>query len=433
MNANNYTVGSLTCLVCLVGCGSSNGVTYHRDVRPIVEQHCAGCHDQGGIAPFSLLSYTDVQSRAQLISAVVSARIMPPWAPDDACNSYRGDRSLSTADIQTITNWVNQGAPAGDPATYKERAPLPGVGLSRVDLMLEMPQPFTPTLSPDQYRCFLIDWPVQHATHVTGFGVSPGAPSIVHHAIAFIASPSQVPTYEQLDAADPGPGYTCFGGPGGGANPGWMGAWVPGALGSDMPAGSGIAIQPGSKIVLQVHYNTLNNPAVSDQSQLAIKIDDTVDKEGVILPFTNPQWIRGNMLIPANAPDTKYQFVFDPTPYFSLLTHGVLQSNVAYTIYDAALHMHTRGAHGVVSVQRADGSEACLLRIPKWDFRWQGAFGLANPLQVQPGDQLSLECHWDNSAANQPVVNGQQVSPIDLKWGEGTENEMCLGVLYATQ
>ena len=39
-----------------------------------------------------------------------------------------------------------------------------------------------------------------------------------------------------------------------------------------------------------------------------------------------------------------------------------------------------------------------------------------------PGDQLYLECHFDNSD-----------STMARNWGEGTADEMCLGGFYVTQ
>ena len=67
--------------------------------------------------------------------------------------------------------------------------------------------------------------------------------------------------------------------------------------------------------------------------------------------------------------------------------------------------------------------------IPHWDFHWQGGYALKTPKAVGSGDSISIECHWDNSAANQP--HGEV--PHDLNWGEGTEDEMCLAFLYITQ
>ncbi|HMJ11696.1 MAG TPA: monooxygenase, partial [Polyangiaceae bacterium] len=83
---------------------------------------------------------------------------------------------------------------------------------------------------------------------------------------------------------------------------------------------------------------------------------------------------------------------------------------------------------------RADGSTECLLRVNDYDFSHQETFLLKNPVTLHTGDQLRVECHWDNTAANQPIINGQQQTPRDVNWGEGTTDEMCLGnFLFSTQ
>jgi hypothetical protein len=53
-------------------------------------------------------------------------------------------------------------------------------------------------------------------------------------------------------------------------------------------------------------------------------------------------------------------------------------------------------------------------------------------VRVGPQDTLELRCAWDNSAENQPVVDGAPLSPTDVAWGEGSTDEMCLGILYVT-
>jgi hypothetical protein len=410
---------------------SGSMLTYYHDVQPIIQAKCAQCHNPQGIAPFPFETPNDVISRTALIGPAVSTRTMPPWPPSDACNTYDHDRSLTQDQITTITSWIAGGAPVGDPSD--EVTGQPPTGLSRVDLTLEMPTQFTPTETPDDYRCFLIPWTPTTAKYVTGLGVRPGDPHIVHHAIAFIATPGQIASYQALDDADPGPGWTCFGGPGIGAQAQWLGAWAPGTLGSDFPTGTGILVQPGSAIVLQVHYNTANTPPAPDQTSVDVELEDTVSTPAALVPFADPSWLAGNMEIPAGSPDTTYNYALDITPYASLLSAGVLKNNVPLTVYSTALHMHTRGTQIMTRVQRANGGNDCLLDIPAWNFSWQGLFMFAKPTVVNPGDKIYLECHWNNTAANQPYVNGQQVSPMNLNWGETTEDEMCLDLLYLSE
>ncbi len=95
--------------------------------------------------------------------------------------------------------------------------------------------------------------------------------------------------------------------------------------------------------------------------------------------------------------------------------------------------MHTRGTKATIGITRASGKTDCALGIDDWNFHWQGNYALQAPMVVNPGDKLSLECHFDNSGARQPMVAGHPIPVKDANWGETTEDEMCLGVLYATK
>src|SRR4051794_6862893 len=87
----------------LAACGGSGGETaapklgYYEDVKPILDARCVGCHDGGGIAPFSLTTYADASAMKGVISAAVTSRSMPPWLAAPGCNTYVADRSLSDA------------------------------------------------------------------------------------------------------------------------------------------------------------------------------------------------------------------------------------------------------------------------------------------------------------------------------------------------
>ena len=271
----------------IAGCGSDGGVetdsgatglTYYKDVKPIIDAKCATCHVEGGVAPFALTSYALVKPQAGVAMLALQDGTMPPWKANRDCNEYHGDFSLTDTQQQTIIDWVLADAPEGDPNNEGQALPDTRETLSRVDETLSMAQPYTPQLSPDDYRCFLIPWPEKFTStkYVTGFRAAPGNFKVVHHVIAYLAAPNEVSTYEDLDAQESGPGFTCFGGSGGPAQQ-WIGGWAPGNLGSDFPAGTGIAVEPGSMIVLQVHYNTTAGEISPDATSIEVKLDDSVD------------------------------------------------------------------------------------------------------------------------------------------------------------
>ena len=402
------------------GGGPASDVQYYRDAKPILDAKCGQCHVEGGIAPFTLGSYDDAKAQLGLIKASVVSKTMPPWPPNDACADYVAARSLSQDQIDVITKWVDGGGVAGDPKDEGKPIPVDTTGaLSRVDLNLPIPVTYTQVDTPDDYHCFVLDWPYDTVKYVSGFGANPGDPRVVHHVIAFLVAPSDVPTLQGLDDKEAGPGYTCFGSSGINANE-WLGAWAPGSPGQDFPPGTGIRVEPGSKIALQIHYNSLNAGPQPDKTSIDFKIDDSVVKEGKIQPWANPQWLDSKKMdIPAGMTDVEHHFAYDPSQF---LTGGE-----PFTIYSSNLHMHTLGTRAKMEIQHAEAETECLLQIDDWNFHWQGSYGFQKPKTFHPGDKLYLECHWDNSAGN------QSGAPKDTWWGEGTTDEMCLGGFYWTK
>lgn len=397
-------------------------VSYYKDIKALVEKRCTKCHFDGGIAPFALKTYDDLYTRKLDIREAVEQRLMPPWPADDSCAEYTYSNALTQSEIDLIVKWVNLGAPEGDP----QDEPLidevkPPTGLERVDVSLQLPKPYTMTKSPDDYRCFVLEWPKQTTTYVTGFQVKPGEPRVVHHMIAFVAPPSQVAHVRGLDAAEPdAPGYTCYGGPG--AQLGWIGAWAPGGPGGTFPTGTGIKVEPGSVIVIQMHYNDLTAGALPDQTTVEFMLADSVTKPARLIPYTNPVWLGGTtMKIPANEPLVTHSFESDPTG-----------GSLPITIHLAMLHMHQLGSHGRIRIKRADGSETCVLDVPRWDFHWQLSYPLKTPVTVNPGDKIYLECNWNNTADFQPDFGNGPLTPRDVYWGDGSTDEMCLGIFYVT-
>src|SRR5947209_4168063 len=93
-------------------------VTFSKNVAPILQRSCQTCHRPGSIAPMSLLTYQDARPWARAIKEKVAKREMPPWYIDKniGITDFKDDPSLSDADIATITKWVDDGAPQGNPA-----------------------------------------------------------------------------------------------------------------------------------------------------------------------------------------------------------------------------------------------------------------------------------------------------------------------------
>lgn len=408
--------------------------TYYRDAKAVLDRKCAGCHRPDDIAPFPLETYEEVASVAAVLPTSITAGSMPPWPPADGCNDYDHSRDLSDDERELLLTWLEEGAPAGDPADEPERSDGAEDDDFVPTLSIEMPEAYTPTVEPDDNRCFLVPWPEDATSYITGLRVTPGNRSIVHHVVMFNVLAEQVAEVQALDDAEPGPGYPCLGGVGTRAS--WIGAWAPGAGADRMPEGTGMRIEPGSMMVLQMHYNTSSSEPAPDRTRVEVELAAEVEHPAVSVPFTNFQWPLGGepMLIPAGDPEVTYGHELEASnPLFrQILADADIGADEPFLVHAAGLHMHYLGTAGTLAVTRGSGGEDCMLRIDEWDFDWQGGYTLTQPMRVAPTDGLRISCTWDNSAENQPVVGGEVIEPRDVVWGESTTDEMCLGVLYVT-
>src|SRR5437016_5710662 len=89
-------------------------VTFSKDVAPILQKNCQGCHRPGEAAPMSFLSYQEARPWAKAIREAVIVRRMPPWFADSHVGKFANDRSLVQSDIDTIVRWADAGAPEGN-------------------------------------------------------------------------------------------------------------------------------------------------------------------------------------------------------------------------------------------------------------------------------------------------------------------------------
>ena len=143
------------------GTGTPSGVTFHKDLEPVLQRSCQSCHVSGGIAPFPLLDYEQTKPFAALMVAQTASRTMPPWHAQntDECTvplPWKHDTRLSDEEIALFAAWRDAGTPEGDPNDAP--TPLePSTGLPGVQLELKPAEPYTLEPGADEFRCFILD------------------------------------------------------------------------------------------------------------------------------------------------------------------------------------------------------------------------------------------------------------------------------------
>ncbi len=417
--------------------------TYWNSVADILGTHCTKCHARGGIGPMPLTSYDDAREHAARIVSETAAKRMPPWLPDtSSCASLKHSRALSPSDIDVLARWAKSGAPEGDKADYRPTTTTHTFAevTAPADRVAQPDVAYPPKRGrADDYHCFVLDPKLDKNERVTALRITPGAGAIVHHVVLYEVRKSALDRVKERDDAEAGPGYTCFGGigvtpqvkqgkPGSGQlvdfDAQMVVAWAPGAGATDvagaptaLPDGTAISLAEGSRLVMQVHYSLENiQPAMTD-------------KTTVEMWFANGEPRRQAVWVPL----LKYGFRVPPGagPEDPQATaRAEMDMPFPLTVLGVAPHMHLRGRSAHIEALGQGDPAKCLLDVPQWDFHHQEAYWLDEGVRVQ---RAALTCKWDNREASQPIGNNGKRRPVkELRWGEGTDDEMCLAFLYTT-
>ena len=379
--------------------------TWTDGIACIIYSHCTGCHNQNGIAPFSLVSYEEVYENRFSIAASIQALSMPPFPASQERTKFAHSNTLSDHEINEIVDWVNNFAPYGDvsnsptPPTYST-----GYQLQSPDFIGQIPA-YTITSGNDVYRMFVI--PVNNSTQRTiqSIEVYPGNRNIVHHALVF-QDTSTTPL--QLDQADPLPGYDAFGGTGSPTSK-LITAYTPGQSAFHFAPGFGAILLPNSYLVVQMHYpGGVAGEVDSTQVRLKFGPANLRNVSTVAALNHNTSLINGPLFIPANTVKTFY---------------GQVNNNINRTLTGIMPHMHLIGRSIKAFCVTPTNDTLHLIDIPEWDFHWQYFYQFQKPILLPAGSVLYGQATYDNTINN---PNNPNNPPKDVSRGEGTEDEMFL-------
>ena len=175
-------------------------LTFSKDIAPIFYQRCTVCHHPDDIAPMSLMTYRDARPWAKAIRTAVLTKKMPPWYADPHYGVFENNPTLSEAEIDKISEWVEQGAEEGDP---KDLPPAPvfvdGWRIGKPDLIIPIPEEQTIAVNgADDYKYFTATAEFKHDVWIKAIELRPGNRRVVHHASAYIIPPKPVGTTDVL-------------------------------------------------------------------------------------------------------------------------------------------------------------------------------------------------------------------------------------------
>lgn len=325
--------------------------------------------------------------------------------------------------------------------------------------------PVAPNNGTDDYRCFLLDPKVSEDSIIRTIQFIPQKKNYVHHAIVFRVTDADLP--QAITEDKNGAGWPCFGGTGLGgmlstfvSSP-WLSSWAPGRGKDISPAGYGTPFKKGERFVLQVHYNLLaaqGGKLETDQSKIVM---ETIPAKGAkvkqlhveLFPapvelacpegVTGPLCDRRQSLIDLAA-RTSTTSAFESAginilcaqdpfkPIASLKSRCDKVMTSSFNVIAAAPHMHLLGRSLKLTLNPGSAGEKTLLNVTNYNFDDQSSTVLKSPIAVKAGDTIRVECTFDPTL-RQKIPQLKTLAPRYITWGEGSSDEMCLGVIAATK
>jgi len=337
------------------------------------------------------------------------------------------------------------------------KSPAPPKSLREGERFVEvsMAQAYAPAAphgGNDDYRCFLVDPGITTASYLTGSQFLPQNAAVVHHAIFFRINPEEAAAAAKLDASTAGQGWTCFGNAGITDNSGWVASWAPGKEETVLRSGIGYPMAAGSKLVMQVHYNLLaTKPGETDRSSMRLRVTGKTGltplstmilaapielacgpgEQGPLCDRAAAVRDNGSRFgaKAASIIDRLNQFCNQGRPPVPANeTHCDYPVREAGTVYLVGGHMHLLGRSVRVELNPGRPGARTLFDEPSYNFDEQGARPLAEPAAVKPGDKLRVTCTHDVGLRRRlPELRDQP--PRYVVWGEGTADEMCVGIV----
>lgn len=369
----------------------------------------------------------------------------------------------ASSSVMPMSPAAAQAKPAAAPMNPAAAAAAQPLRAGERFLNLTAPQPYTPVApsgGTDEYRCLIIDPHLSKPAFLTGTQFQPQNVPIVHHAVIFSVAPGQPAAAARAqDAATPGQGWTCFGGapldttP----SPTWIDTWTPNGKETILKQDVGFPLLPGGLLVMQIHYNLLatgGHSAGSDQSKLRLRLTagtsatrplDTVNMQAPTeLPCpsgeSGPLCSRAAAIADvtkrfgASTGATENQLVSDcshgePTP--GNTQHCDIPVDKPMTVYAAMGHMHLLGRSIKIELNPGTAKAQTLLDVPNFNFDDQRVTPLPTPVDIKPGDTVRVTCTHD-ATLRQKLPELRKLPPRYVVWGDGTSDEMCLGLLTAS-
>jgi hypothetical protein len=398
-------------LISFVACHTEKNTEHNQEVSvnfsthisPIIFKNCSPCHRKGEAGPFPLTTYEEVKRYSNRIKFAVTTRYMPPWPADPAYSHFAGERVLSDSQITLIKTWIDSGMQRGDSTT---QMPLPnfytGSFFGKPDLVVRLRDAIKiPGNGTDQFLMVKLPYEIEHDTFVRTIEFVPHQRKLVHHVNGHTISFDDKKKKNVLEGASVLPdvmeGFKeAFSQMGLSQDDGSFPAMTPGTVyylpGYTPPVfpqdiGGYYFKRKGAFLLKNIHYGPSAKDAW-DSSYINVFFSSTPPKrpvQEIQLGTFGVAPIEPEFTIPANEVKTFH-------------THWRVPTDIS--LLSVNPHMHLLGKSFWAFALTPKGDTIRLIRINKWDFRWQYYYTFPFLLKIPAGSEIHAFGTYDNTKNN---------------------------------
>lgn len=415
------------CLAIMVSCNNSKKevVTWSEHIAPVIYKNCSICHRSNEAGGFNLLSYVDVVKKASLIKFVTSTRYMPPWPADPKYSHFAGERVLSELEINNINDWINNGFQRGDSA-LEPKSPVffKGSYFGKPDLVIKFQKPVSiKGNGSDAFMILKLPYQNDKDTIIDFVEFVPNHRQLIHHVNGHLVSYDEnrlfnyltgesshsetkseiikvykdfhIPYTDQLSPQFPTltPNIVYY-------LPGYIPPVYPKEIG-------GYRLKKNGLFLLNnVHFGPSNMDLV-DSSYINV----FYRKTPIQRPVTETQ--LGTFGIAPIEPE----FIIPPNEIKTFTTQTTLSSDISMLSVNP--HMHLIGKSFWAFALKPNGDTIPIIKINKWDFRWQYYYTFKHPLVLEKSTTIKVIGTYDNTSKN---INNPYNPPQTITQGNGVES-----------
>jgi len=407
VNSFFFVAISVIAFFLFTGCDNSKGdrkLTFNENIAPIIYKNCTTCHRPGEAGPFPLISYKDARKKAKTIVKVTQSGTMPPWPADPEYQHYVGEKFLTEEEKEMIREWVAQGCEEGDPALKPAPPVYPqGSQLGKPDLVLKMENPYLiPGDNKDRFMVIKIPYELDQDTFLRMVEYVPGNRKLSHHVNGHIiqyndqerknvfSGPRFVnredagtldSSYRFIELLNDDGTYPLL-------TPSVFN-YLPGVIPQIYPDGLGgyKLKKKGAILMRDLHYG----PSAHDQQDQAT-VNLFFSKHPPKRQFMETQ--IGTLGISEIVPP----LLIPPDTIMKFITRAAIHQDISLVTINP--HMHLLGQSFLAYALTKEGDTIPLVRIKKWDFRWQYFYTFKHILRIPAGSIIVAEGVFDNTKNN---------------------------------